>query len=139
MPNTGKLRQVIRNDGSQINWYYVWINNIWWKYHCVKSVGIRSFSGPYFPALGLNTEIYAQISVFRRNAGKYGPEKLQIRTLFAQVVLSRRVFEWIVILIGSEINPLSPNFTKWSNTPNNLSALADKLFECVWPFCGVGA
>ena len=22
---------------------------------------------------------------------------------------------------------------------NNSSALADKLFECVWPFCGVGA
>ena len=31
-------------------------------YHCVKSVCIRSFSSP--------------------NAGKYGPEKLQIRTLF---------------------------------------------------------
>ena len=24
--------------------------------HCVKSVGIRSFSGPYFPAFGMNTE-----------------------------------------------------------------------------------
>ena len=24
--------------------------------HCVKSVQIRSFSGPYFPAFGLNTE-----------------------------------------------------------------------------------
>ena len=24
--------------------------------HCVKSVRIRSFSGPYFPAFGLNTE-----------------------------------------------------------------------------------
>ena len=22
---------------------------------------------------------------------------------------------------------------------NNLSAFADELFECVWPFCGVGA
>ena len=31
--------------------------------HCVKSVRIRSFSGPYFPAFGLNTErksIYVQ-------------------------------------------------------------------------------
>ena len=26
--------------------------------HCVKSVGIRSFSGPYFPAFGLNMERY---------------------------------------------------------------------------------
>ena len=24
--------------------------------HCVKSVGIRSFSGKYFPAFGLNAE-----------------------------------------------------------------------------------
>ena len=26
--------------------------------HCVKSVRIRRFSGPYFPVFGLNTEIY---------------------------------------------------------------------------------
>ena len=26
--------------------------------HCVKSVHIRSYSGPYFPAFGLNTEGY---------------------------------------------------------------------------------
>ena len=26
--------------------------------HCVKSVRIWSYSGPYFPALGLNTERY---------------------------------------------------------------------------------
>ena len=34
---------------------------IFWKcffnsQHCVKSVHIRSFSGPYFPAFGLNTD-----------------------------------------------------------------------------------
>ena len=29
------------------------------------------FSGPYFPAFGLNTERY---EVFNRNAGKHGPE-----------------------------------------------------------------
>ena len=28
------------------------------KLHCVKSVQIRCFSGPYFPVFGLNTEIY---------------------------------------------------------------------------------
>ena len=27
--------------------------------HCVKSVQIRSFSGPYFPAFGMNPEIYS--------------------------------------------------------------------------------
>ena len=28
-------------------------------FHCVKSVHIRSYSGPHFPAFGLNTERYA--------------------------------------------------------------------------------
>ena len=32
--------------------------------HCIKRVRIRSYSGPYFPAFGVNTG----------NAGKYGPE-----------------------------------------------------------------
>ena len=39
-------------------------------HHWVKSVHIRSYSGPYFPAFGLNT----QRSVLSPSAGKYGPE-----------------------------------------------------------------
>ena len=35
--------------------------------HCVQSVRIRSFSGPYFSAFELNPEIYG---VFNPNAGK---------------------------------------------------------------------
>ena len=42
------------------------ILQIWWNWlwsvpfgnHCAKSVRIRSYSGPYFPAFGLNTERY---------------------------------------------------------------------------------
>ena len=37
------------------------------------------------------------------------------------------------------INPLSANPTKRSNTLKQLSAFPDELFECVWPYCGVGA
>ena len=44
--------------------------------HCVKSVRIRSFSGPYFP-------------VFTPNAGKYGPEKTPYLDTFHAV---RRLF-----------------------------------------------
>ena len=36
------------------------------------------------------------------------------------------------------INPLSASPIKWSHS-NNLLAAADELFECVCPFCGVGA
>ena len=32
--------------------------SVWLAYHCVKSVRILSFSGPYFPAFGLNTDKY---------------------------------------------------------------------------------
>ena len=31
-------------------------------------------SGPYFPAFGLNTEIYGVISVFSPDTGKYRPK-----------------------------------------------------------------
>ena len=37
--------------------------------HCLKSVNIRSYSVPYFPAFGLNIQ---------SECGKYGPEKLWI-------------------------------------------------------------
>ena len=43
--------------------------------HCVKSIHIRSFSGPYFSVFGLNT-------------GKYGPEKLRIWTILTQCRLN---------------------------------------------------
>ena len=43
---------------------------IFFKYHCVKSVRIRSYSGPYFPAFG--DTLY--LPVFSLNAGKYEPE-----------------------------------------------------------------
>ena len=52
--------------------------------HYVKRVRIRSFSGAYFLAFGLNTELYYYHSVFGQNVEKYGPEKLQIRILFTQ-------------------------------------------------------
>ena len=57
-------------------------------WHWVKSVRIRRFSGPYFPAFGLNMERYGIRTKYSLkvspNAGKYGPEKLRTRTLFTQ-------------------------------------------------------
>ena len=43
--------------------------------NCLIIVLISSFSGPYFPAIGLNRERYWT---------EYGPEKLQIRTFLTQ-------------------------------------------------------
>ena len=39
-------------------------------YHCVKSVCIWSFSGPYFPALGLNTGRYGVFFCIQPQCGK---------------------------------------------------------------------
>ena len=50
----------------------------------MKSVCIRSFSGRYFPVFGLNMEGYSVSLRIHPNAGKYGPGKLRIRTLFTQ-------------------------------------------------------
>ena len=50
-----------------------------YEQHCVKGVHIRSYSGPHFPAFGLNT-----VSVFSPNVGKCGPELVRIQTLFTQ-------------------------------------------------------
>ena len=44
----------------------------------------RLFSGPYFHALGLNTEY---LSAFSPNAGKYGPEKTPYLDTFHAVPL----------------------------------------------------
>ena len=54
------------------------------------------FSGPYFPAFGLNTERY---SVFSPNAGKKEPEKQQIRTFFTHESGVFVIFEHISYLV----------------------------------------
>ena len=38
--------------------------------HCVESVRIRSYSGPYFPAFGLNTERYCASLRIQSECGK---------------------------------------------------------------------
>ena len=55
----------------------------------MKSIRIRSFSGPYFYALGL-------ITVFNPNVGKFGPEKLRIRTLSTHNVPRSLITETLV-------------------------------------------
>ena len=42
------------------------ISYFWRLSHFAKSVRIRNFSGPYFPAFGLNTEIYS-VSRYSQN------------------------------------------------------------------------
>ena len=69
--------------------FFLWASlMLIWAYfevrHCMKSVFIRSFSGPYFTVFGLNMEIPTP-SIFSPKAGKCGAEKLRIHTLFTQL------------------------------------------------------
>ena len=43
---------------------------VWRKYHCVKSVRSRTYSGPYFSAFGLNTERYRVSLRLQSKCGK---------------------------------------------------------------------
>ena len=52
--------------------------------HCVKSTHIRSYSGPYFSAFGWIKRDTPYLSLFSPNAGKWGSERLRIRTLLMQ-------------------------------------------------------
>ena len=52
--------------------------------HCVKRVCLWSYSGQNFPIIGLNTQRYGVSLRIQSECGKYGPQKLRIRTLFTQ-------------------------------------------------------
>ena len=41
-------------------------------------------------------------------------------------------------LLAKFVNSLNMNPTNGQTDSNNMSATADELFECVWPFYGVG-
>ena len=53
--------------------------------HCLKTVQIRSFSGPYFPELGLNTEIYSVIRHFSHSDNQFHCQKIHTCELWTGV------------------------------------------------------
>ena len=58
-----------------------------WK---VSKYGV--FSGPYFPAFGLNTPY---LSVFSLNVGKYGLEKTPYLDTFHAVLKEEKIIAWL--------------------------------------------
>ena len=92
--NNGIWNKLIKINNNNLDPPYCFFVDGWriffqiWKFfqifHCVKSVQIRSFSGPYFPVFGVNTERY---SVFSTNAGNTDQRKLRIWTFFTQFSL----------------------------------------------------
>ena len=71
----------------------------------LKSVRIWSFSDPYFPTFELNKKRYGvSHRIFSPNAGKYGPKKLRIQTLFTVCLWWQLRFKWIITLINPILN-----------------------------------
>ena len=62
--------------------------------HCVKSVNIWSFSGPYFQALGLNTERYSKSFRIQSKCGKIWTRKTPNKDTFHSV----EIFEMKVLI-----------------------------------------
>ena len=64
------------------------IMNVWQvpKYHCVKSVHIWSFSGPYFLVFGLNTERYGVLLRIQSECGKIWTRKIPNTDIFLRTV-----------------------------------------------------
>ena len=58
--------------------------------HCVKSVRIRSFSDPHFPAFGLKTERYGVSLRIHSECGKIWARKTQNTDTFHAVLLKER-------------------------------------------------
>ena len=55
--------------------------------HCVEIVQIRSYSGPYFPAFGMNTEIYFLSLRIESECGKRWTRITQNTDTFYAVML----------------------------------------------------
>ena len=59
--------------------------------HCVKSVRIRSFSGPYFPAFKVNTERYEVSHRIQSQCVKIRTRKTQITYTFHAVSIFKDI------------------------------------------------
>ena len=108
------------------------------KVKCIKSSNV---SWPYFASCS-NVSIinFEQVKVgWAKNLmrpmkdlkqKKWEKETRKIRRKESILALDR--------FLVKSLNPLSANPTKLSNTLKQfVGKVADELFECVWPFCGV--
>ena len=72
----------------------------WSHNHCVESVHIRSFSGPYFPTFGLNTVRYGVSLRIQPEYGEIWTRKTPNTETFHAVNILRNIFtDTTVILI----------------------------------------
>ena len=69
--------------------------------HCVKSVRIRSYSGPHFPAFGLNTERFTESLRIQSECGKMRTRITPNRDTFYVVIMMQRKIKQYYRIISS--------------------------------------
>ena len=121
---------------------------------CVKSVRIRSFSGPYFLVFGLNMERYGVSLHIQTEGDKIRTIKLRIRTLFTQCTavnhrkMSKKVHQKIcyyfaqnfkVGIFGIGSNTLQHNFCKKKMLfrPTSFLYLIKTIKFLDWLYCSL--
>ena len=88
----------------------------------MKSIRTQSFSCLYFPHSAWVGRFTLQISAFSPDAGKYGPEKLWIQTLFTQFLFS----------IIAQLTTALKCYTGMVQNGIELSAMKIKQMDCAF-------
>ena len=87
--------------------------------HCVKSICIRSYSGPHFfphfPALGLNTERYAVSLCIQSECGKILEKADQNNSEYGHILRSGIVEGYFVIRLFSLLKLFNNKDNKYRN------------------------
>ena len=95
--------------------------------HCMKNVRIRSFSGPHFPAFGLNTERYSVSLRIQSECGKMQTRISPNTDSFHAVIAIMKIRQWMRI--------------KWCKTHNSWwfflkGGYTLLVNSCLYPYCG---
>ena len=77
---------------TQITIVFRTLETLKWSFlpniHCIKSVRIRSYSGPHFPAFGLNTERYGVSLRIQSKGGKMRTRITPNTNIFHKVLIN---------------------------------------------------
>ena len=65
-------------------WHFLWIIK---TFHCLKNVRIRNFSGPYFPAFGLNLHAVSMFLIWQ-----FYDNKISIHRAISVIYCRKRIY-----------------------------------------------
>ena len=75
-------------------WHFLWIIK---TFHCLKNVRIRNFSGPYFPAFGLNLHAVSMFLIWQ-----FYDNKISIHRAISVIYCRKRIYLFFFFLLFLE-------------------------------------